>query len=174
MREWHKMDETTTYLSVTDTAKLVRKLLAKHFPSVKFSVRSRSYSGGASISVHWTDGPRRQAVERIVNRYEGADFDGMQDLKTYKRTLLVGEDGPREFQFGADFIFCSRDLSRFDELRAEADRIIRARCEVDRFDRVAGDFFVCDLARAMAHDLDFTTAETLEAAFRRVVLREDE
>jgi hypothetical protein len=36
------------YISVTDTAKIVRQELKKHFPGVVFSVRSSSYSMGAS------------------------------------------------------------------------------------------------------------------------------
>lgn len=41
------------YLSVADTAKLIRKDLAKLWPDVKFYVRSKSYSGGASINVYY-------------------------------------------------------------------------------------------------------------------------
>jgi hypothetical protein len=68
-------------LSVAETAKLVRAELKTTFPGVKFSVRSSSYSGGASIDVRWTDGPTGKDVDRVLKPYEGARFDGMTDLK---------------------------------------------------------------------------------------------
>jgi hypothetical protein len=68
-------------LSVAETAKLVRAELKREFPGVKFSVRSSSYSGGASIDVRWTDGPTGKDVDRVLKPYEGARFDGMTDLK---------------------------------------------------------------------------------------------
>lgn len=103
----------TKYLSVTDTAKLVRAALKAGFPGVKFSVRSDSYSGGASIDISWTDGPFEKDVEQIANRYQGSDFDGMQDLKTYRSGTLIGLPGGEveEVKFGADFVFTNRELS---------------------------------------------------------------
>ena len=45
------------YLTAADTAKLVRKALAKAFPDVKFYVRSDTYAGGASIDVYYDGRP---------------------------------------------------------------------------------------------------------------------
>ena len=42
------------YLSAVETARLVRKALKARFPDVRFSVRSDSYAGGASVRVGWT------------------------------------------------------------------------------------------------------------------------
>src|SRR5439155_8015255 len=94
------------YLSAAETAKYVREALKRNFPGVKFSVRSKTYSGGASIDIAWIDGPNTAAVDPIAQRFSGADFDGMQDLKTYHDSVLVSESGPRTVHFGADFIFC--------------------------------------------------------------------
>ena len=55
-----------TYESTADTAQRVRKALRHYFPDVKFSVRSRVYSGGSSIDVRWTNGPRTRAVEQVA------------------------------------------------------------------------------------------------------------
>lgn len=96
-----------TYLSCAETAKLVRTALAARWPGVKFSVRSKTYSGGASIDVSWTDGPPQKSVETVVKEFEGADFDGMQDLKTYHDSMLNG----RRVHFGSNFVFCNRDYS---------------------------------------------------------------
>lgn len=101
-----------TYYSVTETAKLLRGALKQKFPGQKFSVRSDSYAGGASIRVRWTDGPTKTEVEHVTFMYTGASFDGMIDLKSYHDSILVGEDGvPRVVHFGADYIFTERDFS---------------------------------------------------------------
>lgn len=41
----------TKYLSCAETAKLIRQALKEAFPDMKFGVRSKTYSGGASIDV---------------------------------------------------------------------------------------------------------------------------
>src|SRR5258708_4615830 len=94
-------------LSCAETAKLVRSELAKRFPGVKFGVRSKVYSMGASIDVRYVDGPPTAEVKVVTDRFEGATFDGMQDLKSYHDSVLHGE----AVSFGADFIFVWRDLS---------------------------------------------------------------
>src|SRR5437660_1744541 len=126
------------YLSCAETAKLVRNVLKKAFPKVKFSVRSDTYSGGASIDVAWTDGPLSKEVERVAKQFESSHFDGMIDMKqNYTSWLLpdgsaiVATDHGTEYtrgvippthnakphpdaklvSFGADFVFCSRRIS---------------------------------------------------------------
>jgi len=81
----------TVYVSVAETAKLVRAALKAAFPGITFSVRSKSYSMGASISVRWTDGPTEKDVERITGEYRGATFDGMIDLKSYVTREVNGQ-----------------------------------------------------------------------------------
>lgn len=98
---------TATYLTCAETAKLVRTALKQKFPGVKFAIRSKTYSGGASIDIHWQDGPTTKQVEAVAEEYEGADFDSMQDLKTYHSSKLNGET----VHFGADFVFCERAMS---------------------------------------------------------------
>lgn len=97
----------TKYISVADTAKLVRTALKASFTTIKFSVKSKSYSGGASITVSWTDGPTAKEVDFVVSKYQGASFDGMIDLKSYHTSDLNGE----QVHFGADYIFTSRGFS---------------------------------------------------------------
>lgn len=87
---------TTRYLSCAETAKLIRVALKKAFPGVKFSVRSHTYSGGASIRVGWTDGPTTKMVEAVTNAYAGGGFDGMIDLKYSKYAWLM-PDGSATF-----------------------------------------------------------------------------
>lgn len=97
------------YVSCADTAKLIREALKKDFPAIKFSVRSHTYSGGASINVEWTDGPTEKEVKETTGKFAGADFDGMQDLKTY-HTSIHPHTG-KAVHYGADFIFEKRRYS---------------------------------------------------------------
>jgi hypothetical protein len=115
----------TEYLSCAGTAKLLRQALKRTFPGVKFSVRSDVYAGGASIDVSWTDGPTAQAVKALGDEYAGADFNAMQDLRTYRAPDLVPdpEYGAREVHYGADFVFCDRHTS--DELAAKLLDLVR-------------------------------------------------
>lgn len=190
---------TKEYISVTETAKLVREALAKHFPGVKFSVRSRKYSGGNSIDIYWTDGPASWQVEPIARLFEGAGFDGSIDLK-YDKYHWMGPDGKVSLAYThgtqgsrgtvpadtrirnhdeaklvklcADYIFCQREVSNFDQQVQEALAMIRARCNCygappnDQF----GNRWVRDLAQAMVRD--WAEGEPLENPFRRVVLME--
>lgn len=137
---------STRYLSCAETAKLVRLALKKNFSGTKFSVTSKTYSGGASISVSWVDGPNTKQVEAITSQYCGGDFDGSIDLKTSHSSWLMSDGSaivaddygtqgsmgciPAEHntkpefkaekvRFGADFIFCSRAYS-LDVVKAAA------------------------------------------------------
>jgi hypothetical protein len=128
----------TQYLSCADTAKLVRAALKRAFPGVKFSVRSSTYAGGASMDVGWTDGPAAAAVDAVIQPYSGAAFDGSIDLKTSFSSWLLpdgsaviasheGTQGSGGFipavrqwmphpeaklvRFGADFIRANRTMS---------------------------------------------------------------
>lgn len=127
------------YISVTETASLIRSQLKAKFASIKFSVRSDKYAGGASINISWTDGPTAKMVDAITKAYQGKGFDGMIDMAYYKDSYLL-PDGSAEFagtkgtagsggmdpeehhmmppvegvervHFGADYVFTSRELS---------------------------------------------------------------
>jgi Large polyvalent protein associated domain 29 len=139
------------YLSCKETAVLVRGALKKAFPGQKFSVRSKTYSGGASIDVSYVDGPTAVEVERVVGAYAGSNFDGMIDLKYHNDSWLMpdgsvayaktgggGSTVPERItsapspnaklvSLGADYVFVHRDVS--DEWREEV---------ISEFERVLG------------------------------------
>lgn len=96
------------YISCADTAKMIRQALKESFPRVKFSVRSHTYSGGASIDVSWWDGPNEAQVKSVAGIFSGAYFDGMTDFKGSRYAMIDG----LQVHFGADFIFCKRRYSR--------------------------------------------------------------
>jgi hypothetical protein len=95
------------YMTCAETAKLVRQALKEAFPGVKFGVRSKTYSGGASINIYWTDGPNTKQVESVTGKLEGSYFDGMIDYKGSISHMIDGQ----QVSLGADFIFCNRHYS---------------------------------------------------------------
>lgn len=134
------------YVSVTDTAKEIRKALKHNFPGVKFSVRSKSYSGGASIRVSWTDGPVGERVDKVVKRYEGAGFDAMQDLKTYHDDVISHEDGSVErVHWGSDYVFIERDTSPEVEEKIATDLAKVATDAIYLIDSVDHEFNAKDM-----------------------------
>jgi hypothetical protein len=160
----------TDYLTCAETATLVRTALKRAFPGVKFSVRSSTYSGGASIRVGWTDGPRRVDVERIAQPFAGADFDSMTDCKSNHPISVNGMARNTR----TDFIFCERAVTDYEGKVSAAGAMIRERCDLERgatpnLDRW-GNEWVDNLASAMARDCDSDGG--LEGAFRCVVMRE--
>ena len=124
--------------SCAETAKAVRKALHAAFPTTTFSVVSKTYSGGSSIRVTWTDGPVTARVKAITDPMEGADFDGMQDLKTYR-----GNGS------GADYISPTRRISREKETTAEALAWLQ-----EYFDPREPPFELARRARCMALEQD--------------------
>ena len=98
---------TTKILTCAETAKLIRQVLKESFPGVKFSVKSSTYSGGASVSIRWTDGPNDAQVRAAVGSFDGAYFDGSID---YQGSVFHMMDG-QPIQFGADYINTSREHS---------------------------------------------------------------
>lgn len=117
------MEIRQTSLSCAETARELRKALKAEFPGIKFSVRSRTYSGGASIDVGWMDGPLQAAVQAVCDGFRNADFDGMQDMKVYRdATLYAGEDGSfEEIRYGANYIFANRAVGAEREAAIEAE-----------------------------------------------------
>lgn len=62
----------------TLAAENVRRELARAFPGVKFSVRSKRFAGGDEVTVKWEDGPAAEKVRGVVLKYRpyGADETG--------------------------------------------------------------------------------------------------
>jgi len=128
----------TKKLSCSDTAKLIRQSLKESFAGKIFSVKSRSYSGGASIRVGWIDGPNVAQVEAVVKRFSGSYFDGMSDLRGSKYHMI----GSEQVSFGNDFLF----FERTDSNAAIEKAIARV------FRDFAGNFVGSNIERPTAAD----------------------
>ncbi len=81
-------------------AKNIRIELARAFPGVKFSVKSRRFSMGDAIDVRWTDGPMSVQVDAILNRYKAGSFDGMDDLYSYVHSAWKDAFGDAKYLSG--------------------------------------------------------------------------
>jgi hypothetical protein len=188
-------------LSCAETAKLVRVALAKTFPDIKFSVRSRTYSGGASIDVAWTDGPTITRVQPILDSYEGKSFDGSIDMGCYNDHYLLPDgsvtfahtsgtegsmgwipavDAPRPIRgervhFGANYVFGHRAISGEAGLLVHAERYIREHCACE--DNRFGNQWVSDLAIQLVYAIDYTEPVSwlarFERAFHRAICHEE-
>lgn len=66
----------------------LRKELSLTFPGVKFSVTSKSYAGGNSITVSWDFGPTSKEVDAVADKYQDGRFDGMTDSYDYDRSAF--------------------------------------------------------------------------------------
>ena len=62
-------------MNTVERAREIRKELKAKFKGVKFSVRTKKYSGGSSISVSWVDFPTVEEVEKITSKYESVRYD---------------------------------------------------------------------------------------------------
>lgn len=96
------MTMTTEYISIADTAKLVRQSMKEAFPGLKFGVRSKSWSLGGAVYVSWTDGPNATQVEAVAGRFAGSYFDAGIDYKGSVSHMLDG----RRVRFCADSVHC--------------------------------------------------------------------
>jgi hypothetical protein len=122
------------YQGAAAAAKAIKAELKKAFPTVKFSVKSKNYSGGNSISIHWFNGPTVGQVERISGKYELGSFDGMTDSYNYESTLIVDSaDGQLKELGGAKYVFASRAF--FGDYAAESaffENVQRDLCALQR------------------------------------------
>lgn len=168
--------ESRVIVTQTVVAKTVKAVLKKAYPMIKFSVRTSKYSMGSSITVYWTDGPTIKSVDALIGHYCGASFDGMTDSKSYHDAdTTISKDGTiTHVHYANDYIFTSREVSNFEEKDKAAFAYILEHCDCDqnngnpRF----GNDWVSNLSRAMVYATDYTKNDTIETAFRRVIMRE--
>lgn len=64
-------------------AKMIRASLKTAFPTVTFTIRSSSFSGGDAVDINWTDGPTVAQVDALTRQHQQGHFDGMIDLYEY-------------------------------------------------------------------------------------------
>lgn len=67
-------------------AQTIKAELKQRWPTVKFSVRSKtSTHGTTSVVVRWTQGPPNTQVYNIIDKYQHGYFDGETDSYVYRK-----------------------------------------------------------------------------------------
>lgn len=94
------------YESATETAKKIRKELKNRFPGVKFSVKSKTHSYSSAVYIDWTNGPSRDEVNLLAQKFDSSTFDGMADMSTSHGYMYEGQ-----LYNGADYILVQRNIS---------------------------------------------------------------
>ena len=94
-------------------ASAIRAELKNAFPTVKFSVKSESFSGGNSVNIHWYDGPLTKEVDAIVGKYQYGHFNGMEDIYEYSNK---NDDIPQ-----AKYVQTSRKITQETQLFIAAE-----------------------------------------------------
>ena len=69
-------------------AKAIKRELKTEFPTTKFSVRYKSFAGGNSVDITYTEGPTAELVNAIVSKYEYSCFNPMEDLWEHKKNMV--------------------------------------------------------------------------------------
>lgn len=108
------------YLTLARTAALLRHRLRREFPRVKFSVRSRSYAGGASVDVNWTDGPGMDRVDEVARMYAAADFDASIDMQVRASHWLL-PDGTTQVAFSPGTVGAGGHIPRIESCAPHRD-----------------------------------------------------
>lgn len=98
----------TRYISLTDTANMIRADLKAAYPDVKFSVRTRRFANGTAADITWVDGPTTIQVGHLVGKYEASTFDAMIDLSSPR--YATDENG-EQIMYGTKYVQWRREYS---------------------------------------------------------------
>jgi len=90
-------------------AKLLRKELKEKYSSIKFVVRSRSFTGGNDVNIDYVNGVPSDEIRKMTYKYQAGSFDGMTDMYNYD----YDKTGPT-----AKYIFVNRNIT--DDIREKA------------------------------------------------------
>jgi hypothetical protein len=98
-------------------AALIRAELKKNYPEIKFSITSKNYSMGNSVSISWIDAMPPATVEAIADKYQYGHFNGMEDIYEYSNK----QDFPQ-----AKYVSCYREISQAirDKIRQDLAMIL--------------------------------------------------
>jgi len=114
-------------------AKIIRDILKKSYPGIKFSVTSKSFAGGDSVRIDWEDGPTYSTIQAIGDQYQMGHFDGMTDCYEYKHDRT----GPQ-----VKYVICQRSMAEKTRATIRTDIEKKYGCDLSN-DREIFDRFQC-------------------------------
>ena len=133
------------------TAAAIKQELHRHYPTIRFTVKSDPYS----VTARWMDGPTAHNVEEIMNPYTHGSFDGMTDCYNYAESAKSAS---------VNYVFAERDYSdkARNDMRAQLTTKYRLEATNDRdplTTRWDGMWTVGELIEHELQDVDFTEAD---------------
>lgn len=100
----------TVNVSAKATAEVISRALTEQYPATVFAVNIADPSGRRDIhgiDVIWVDGPKRENVEELLDRFQGVSWDPRTGNLDTRSHLQVGGDGQlEEIYYDVDYIFC--------------------------------------------------------------------
>ncbi|MBO6575768.1 MAG: hypothetical protein JJ896_12260 [Rhodothermales bacterium] len=100
----------TVNVSAKATAELISRTLSDAYPGTLFAVNIAEPQGRRDIhgiDVVWIDGPKREQVEEMLDRFQGVSWDPRTGNLDSRSHMQVGRDGLLEEVFyDIDYIFC--------------------------------------------------------------------
>jgi hypothetical protein len=117
VKEFTEKNESGTKIKVSEHAAIIRKLISKEFPDIKFRVKSNKSKYGGNINIYhhksqtkaiWH--PKKKEIEEFLEKFDGE----RKDLKEEKYNVGFLNDGERLVgaQYvnysGSDFMFSKK------------------------------------------------------------------
>jgi len=101
----------TVIISAEDTIEMVSEALQKRYPSTVFAVRLEDKvdleDAICGIDVIWVDGPSRDRVEDLVDRFQGVNWDPTTGALQSRSHFAVTPEGDLvRVLYNVDYIFC--------------------------------------------------------------------
>jgi hypothetical protein len=100
-------------------AKNLRIELKKAYTAVKFSIRTKVFSGGDDMTVNYDDGPRIAVIRKMAEKYESGNFDGMEDIYNYNSTAWTRTFGDVKYSSVSRGITYKTAMTIFEKLIPE-------------------------------------------------------
>jgi len=104
---------------ISETKRIVTAHLERRFPGVLFAIRPGKPvkhgpledRGSGSLEVLWATGPTRDAVQEVIEPFQGIDWDPHTGFLMAADRLSINEEGLIEStNYGVDYIFCAGPL----------------------------------------------------------------
>jgi hypothetical protein len=101
------------YPTMLGIGQVVRQTMKQLFPTVKFGIKTDSYSGGDSVRVNITseiDVEQLREINRVLDTFEYGRFDAMTDYYDYKDSSgVTAEVDGNGITFATKYLFVQRN-----------------------------------------------------------------
>lgn len=103
------------YPTMLGIGQVVRQTMKALFPTVKFGIKTDSYSGGDSVRVNITSDveiEQLREIKRVLDKFEYGRFDAMTDYYEYKDSSgVTAEVDGNGITFATKYLFVQRNYT---------------------------------------------------------------